>query len=84
VLRHSVPLRRVSCVEEIRPKEALQSDAGTNAHEAASDRSALERKEQAFFNFNHEGFVTDVMPEANAAEKLERTIKEAQPVRKGI
>jgi hypothetical protein len=82
VLRHSVPLRRVSCVEEIRPKEALQSDAGTNAHEAASDRSALERKEQAFFN--HEGFVTDVMPEANAAEKLERTIKEAQPVRKGI
>jgi hypothetical protein len=74
---HFVPLRRVSAIEEIRPEEALPNELASVAQEAAPDTATLERREQAFFN--QEGFVTDAMPEANAAEELERTIKEARP-----
>jgi sporulation protein YlmC with PRC-barrel domain len=74
---HFVPLRRTSAIEDLRPEEALPPEAATAAHSARQDRTAIEREEQAFFN--QEGFVTDAMPEANAAEELERTIKEAKP-----
>jgi len=73
---HSVPLRRISAIEEVRPEESLPPEA-PKAHAAQQDRTAIEREEQAFFN--QKGFVTDAMPEANAAEELERTIKEAKP-----
>lgn len=74
---HFVPLRRTSAIEVARPEEALPPEAATAAETASQDRTAIEREEQAFFN--QEGFVTDAMPEANAAEELERTIKEAKP-----
>jgi sporulation protein YlmC with PRC-barrel domain len=75
---HFVPLRRTSAIEELRPEEALPPEAATATHTARhQDRTAIEREEQAFFN--QEGFVTDAMPEANAVEELERTIKEAKP-----
>ena len=74
---HFVPLRRTSAIEEVRPEEALPLAAPTVAETTPQDRTAIEREEQAFFN--QEGFVTDAMPEANAAEELERTIKEAKP-----
>jgi hypothetical protein len=74
---HFVPLRRTSAIEVVRPEEALLPGAPTAAETAPQDRTAIEREEQAFFN--QEGFVTDAMPEANAAEELERTIKEAKP-----
>jgi PRC-barrel domain len=74
---HFVPLRRSSASEDLRPEEALPPKAVTAARTAPQDRTAIEREEQAFFN--QEGFVTDAMPEANAAEELERTIKEAKP-----
>ena len=74
---HSVPLRRTSAIEDLRPEEALPPEAATAARSARQDRTAIEREEQAFFN--QEGFVTDAMPEANAADELERTIKEAKP-----
>jgi hypothetical protein len=76
----SVPLRRVSAIEQVRPQEALPQDIGTTGQAAPRDRTAIEREEQAFFN--QEGFVTDAMPEANAAEELERTIKEVKPLEK--
>ena len=74
---HFVPLRRTSAIEELRPEQALPPKAVTAARTAPQDRATIEREEQAFFN--QEGFVTDAMPEANAAEELERTIKEAKP-----
>ena len=74
---HFVPLRRTSAIEVVRPEEALPPEAATAAETAPQDRTAIEREEQAFFN--QEGFVTDAMPEANAAEELERTIREAKP-----
>jgi sporulation protein YlmC with PRC-barrel domain len=74
---HFVPLRRNSAIEVVRPEEALPPEAATAAETAPQDRTAIEREEQAFFN--QEGFVTDAMPKANAAEELERTIKEAKP-----
>jgi hypothetical protein len=74
---HLVPLRRTSPIDEVRPEEALPPEAATTALTAPQDRTAIEREEQAFFN--QEGFVTDAMPEANAAVELERTIKEAKP-----
>ena len=73
---HFVPLRRVSAIEELRPEEALPPDARTIAQPTPQDRTGIERQEQAFFN--QEGFVTDAMPEANAAEELARTMKEAK------
>jgi hypothetical protein len=73
----SVPLRRVAAIEEVRPEEALPQDTGPTDQAAPRDRNAIERQEQAFFN--QEGFVTDAMPEANAAEELKRTIKEVKP-----
>lgn len=77
---HFVPLHRVSAIEEVRPEEALPQDTGIADEAAPRDRTAIERQEQAFFN--QEGFVTDAMPEANAAEELERTIKEVKPLEK--
>jgi sporulation protein YlmC with PRC-barrel domain len=74
---HFLPLRRTSAIEEVRPEEALPPEVAAAAETAPQDRAAIEREEQAFFN--QEGFVTDAMPEANAAEELERTIKEAKP-----
>jgi hypothetical protein len=74
---HFVPLRRTSAIEQIRPQEALPPEAATAARSTRQDRTAIEREEQGFFN--QEGFVTDAMPEANAAEELERTIQEAKP-----
>jgi hypothetical protein len=74
---HFVPLRRTSAIEVVRPEEAFSPEAVTAAETAPQDRTAIEREEQAFFN--QEGFVTDAMPEANAAEELERTIREAKP-----
>jgi sporulation protein YlmC with PRC-barrel domain len=74
---HFVPLRRTSAIEDVRPEEALPPEAVTAAQTASQDRTAIEREEQAFFN--QEGFVTDAMPEVNAAVELERTIKEAKP-----
>jgi sporulation protein YlmC with PRC-barrel domain len=74
---HFVPLQRTSAIEEVRPEEALPGEAATAAQIAPQDRTAIEREELAFFN--QEGFVTDAMPEVNAAVELERTIKEAKP-----
>lgn len=74
---HFVPLCRVSAIEEIRPEEALPPGTAAVAQTGPQNRTAIERQEQAFFN--QEGFVTDAMPQANAAEELERTIKEAKP-----
>ncbi|MBV8098733.1 MAG: PRC-barrel domain-containing protein [Verrucomicrobia bacterium] len=74
---HFVPLRRTSAIEEVRPEEALPPEAATGAQTASQDRTAIEREEQGFFN--QEGFVTDAMPDANAALELERTIQEAKP-----
>jgi hypothetical protein len=74
---HVIPLRRTRTIEEVRPEETLPPDAVTPAQTVSQDRTAIEREEQAFFN--QEGFVTDAMPEANAAAELERTIKEAKP-----
>ena len=74
---HFVPLRRVSAIEKLRPEEALPPRLSTVAQTGSQNRTAIERQEQAFFN--QEGFVTDSMPEANAAEELERTLKEAKP-----
>jgi sporulation protein YlmC with PRC-barrel domain len=74
---HFIPLRRTSAIEEIRPEEAIPPAAETAARSTRQDRAAIEREEQGFFN--QEGFVTDAMPEANAAEELERTIEEAKP-----
>jgi len=74
---HFVPLRRTSAIEELRPEQALPPKAVNAARTAPQDRATIEREEQAFFN--QEGFVTDAMPEANAAQELERTIKEAKP-----
>jgi PRC-barrel domain len=74
---HFVPLRRTSAIEELRPEQALPPKAVTAARTAPQDRAIIEREEQAFFN--QEGFVTDAMPEANADQELERTIKEAKP-----
>jgi sporulation protein YlmC with PRC-barrel domain len=74
---HFVPLRRTSAIEDLRPEEALPPEAATAAQSPRQDRTAIEREEQAFFN--QEGFVTDAMPEANAADELERTIKQAKP-----
>jgi hypothetical protein len=73
---HFVPLRRVSAIEDLRPEEALPG-ATTVTGNAPQDRPGIEQHEQGFFN--QEGFVTDAMPEANSAEELERTIKEAKP-----
>ena len=74
---HFIPLRRTSAIEEVRPEEALPPEAASAAQASPQDRTAIERQEQAFFN--QEGFVTDSMPEANAAAELERTIEEAKP-----
>jgi hypothetical protein len=74
---HFVPLRRVSAIEQIRPEEALPPGAAAVAQTGPQNRTAIERQEQAFFN--QAGFVTDAMPQANAAEELERTLKEAKP-----
>jgi sporulation protein YlmC with PRC-barrel domain len=74
---HFVPLRRVSAIEEIRPEEALPPGTKAVAQTGPQNRTAIERQEQAFFN--QDGFVTDAMPEANAVEELERTLKEAKP-----
>jgi sporulation protein YlmC with PRC-barrel domain len=76
----SIALRRISAIEDVRPDEALPQESGTADPAAPRDRNAIERQEQAFFN--QEGFVTDAMPEANAAEELERTIKEVKPLEK--
>lgn len=70
---HSVPLRRVSAIEEVRPEEVLIR----SPEPPKPDRDEIERQEQAFFS--QEGFVTDAMPQANSREELERTIKEARP-----
>jgi sporulation protein YlmC with PRC-barrel domain len=74
---HFVPLRRVSAIEDLRPEEALPPGAARVTRNAPRDRTAIEQQEQAFFN--QEGFVTDAMPEANAAKELERAIQEAKP-----
>jgi hypothetical protein len=74
---HFVPLRRFSAIEDVRPEEALPPGTVTVDPGAPRDRTAIEREEQTFFN--QEGFVTDAMPEANAAEELERTIEEVKP-----
>ena len=76
----SIPLHRVSAIKDVRPEEALPQDTGIADEAAPGDRAAIERQEQAFFN--QDGFVTDAMPEANAAEELERTIKEVKPLEK--
>jgi len=74
---HFIPLRRTSAIEEVRPEEALPPEAASAAQASPQGRTAIETREQAFFN--QEGFVTDSMPEANAAAELERTIEEAKP-----
>jgi sporulation protein YlmC with PRC-barrel domain len=70
----SIPLRRVSSIEEIRPEEAI--DSRTSKEGSMEDRHNLERSEQAFFN--QEGFVTDSMPEVDASQELRRTQKETK------
>jgi sporulation protein YlmC with PRC-barrel domain len=74
---HFLPLRRTSAIEELRPEEALPPAAASAGQTSPQDRTAIERDEQGFFN--QEGFVTDALPDANAAEELERTIEEAKP-----
>lgn len=74
---HFVPLRRVSAIEQVRPEEALPPGTAAVAQTGPKNRAAIERQEQAFFN--QEGFVTGAMPQANAGEELERSLKEAKP-----
>ena len=76
-------LRRTSSIEEIRPKEAINSqnsgeESGIQDKSEGSveDRLNLERSDQAFFN--QKGFVTDSMPEVDASQELLRTRKEAK------
>jgi hypothetical protein len=75
-------LRRTSSIEETRPEEANDSqNAGAESRtqdkseRSVEDRLNLERSDQAFFN--QKGFVTDSMPEVDAADELLRTQKEA-------
>ena len=70
----SIPLRRVSSIEEIRPEEAI--DSRTSKEGSMEHRQHLERSEQALFN--QQGFVTDSMPEVDASQELLRTQKEAK------
>ena len=79
----TVPLNRVSAIEEMRPEEAVRptdsSDAPSTKHEfegADENRTTLERRDQAFFS--EKGFVTDAMGEVNAAPELLRVLKEAK------
>ena len=70
----SIPLRRVSSIEEIRPEEAI--DSRTSKEGSMEHRQHLERSEQALFN--QQGFVTDSMPEVDASQELRRTQKETK------
>jgi hypothetical protein len=79
----TVPLNRVSSIEEIRPEEAIRpadgNDAPSTRHEfegAEENRTTLERRDQAFFS--EKGFVTDAMGEVNASQELLRVLKEAK------
>ena len=79
----TVPLNRVSAIEEMRPEEAIRptdsSDVPGTKHEfegADENRITLERRDQAFFS--EKGFVTDAMGEVNASRELLRVLKEAK------
>ena len=79
----TVPLNRVSSIEEMRPEEAVRptdsSDAPSTKHEfegADENRDTLERRDQTFFS--EKGFVTDAMGEVNASRELLRVLKEAK------
>lgn len=77
----TLPLNRVSSIEEMRPEEAVRptdsSDVPSTKHEEADEnRTTLERRDQAFFS--EKGFVTDAMGEVNASRELLRVLKEAK------
>jgi PRC-barrel domain len=71
----SVPLKRITSIEETRPEEALgpQDDrSGGPSKKSADvpeDRSEIAKDEQSFFE--QEGFVSDSMPEVDVSEKLQ-------------
>lgn len=80
----SMPNKRVTSIEEVRPEEALEpghSLKGSTSSEAdterrVTNRSKLQEEEQAFFN--QKGFVTDSFPEVDASDELKRTQTEAK------
>ncbi|HYY28287.1 MAG TPA: PRC-barrel domain-containing protein [Chthoniobacterales bacterium] len=79
----TVPLHRVSSIEEMRPEEAIRpgdkNDVPSTEHEfegGEENRTTLERRDQAFFS--EKGFVTDAMGEVNASQELMRVLKEAK------
>jgi hypothetical protein len=77
---HFVPLRRVSDISEIHPEETLGASGDVQQMRtetgSESDRSGIERQEQAFFN--QKGFATDTMGEVDASAELERNRKEGR------
>jgi hypothetical protein len=79
----SQPPHRVNSIEAVRPEEALggrdqadQSAVSGRGQQAEVTREDLEKNEQLLFNQN--GFVTDSMPEVDAAQELLRVQKEAK------